>query len=138
METTIKASLNQARKLRLPRFWEALLSSPAGMAGALIMLLVVLVAIFARQLAPYDPDQLAMRIRLDPPSVVALGESEAPHFFGTNSLGRDLFSRVLFGARISLLLGITASLIGGIVGVTLGMLAGYYGGRVDLDYQLDD
>jgi peptide/nickel transport system permease protein len=131
METTLTPALTPTRRRRLPRFWEALFASPAGLAGALIMVLVVLVAIFARQLAPYDPDQLAMRTRLQPPSLVSQQEGQPPHLFGTDSLGRDLFSRVLYGARISLLLGITASLIGAVVGVSLGMLAGYYGGKVD-------
>jgi peptide/nickel transport system permease protein len=91
----------------------------------------VLVAIFAEQLSPYDPSEIAMRSRLQPPSLVSAQEGQPPHFFGTDSLGRDLFSRVLYGARISLLLGLTASFIGAVVGVSLGMLAGYYGGKVD-------
>ncbi len=131
METTSSSNIALPHKRRLPRFWEALFSSPAGLAGALIMLTVVLVAIFAQQLSPYDADKLAMRSRLKPPSFQALNQGEAPHYFGTDSMGRDLFSRVLFGARISLLLGLTASLLGAVFGVTLGMLAGYYGGQVD-------
>lgn len=131
MKTTLSSNVNLSPKRRLPRFWEALFSSPAGLAGALIMLLMVIVAIFAQQLAPFDPDQLALRSRLKPPSFHAMREGEAPHYFGTDSMGRDLFSRVLYGARISLLLGLTASLLGSITGVTLGMLAGYCGGRVD-------
>jgi peptide/nickel transport system permease protein len=97
----------------------------------LILVLLIGVAIFAPQIVPYNPDQLAMRSRLSPPSFQVARPGEPPHFFGTDSLGRDLFSRVIFGARISLLLGLTASFIGGVVGVTLGMLAGYYGGWVD-------
>lgn len=131
METTLPSSINKPQKRRLPRFWAALLSSPAGMAGALIMILMVLVALFAQQLAPYSPDQISLRSRLKPPSLEPLKEGETPHLFGTDSMGRDLFSRVIFGARISLLLGLTASFLGLAFGVTMGMLAGYYGGWVD-------
>lgn len=115
----------------MPRFLRALISSPSGMLGALILLLVILVAIFANILAPYSPDQINMRDRLRPPSLRSSQAEEIPHYFGTDSIGRDLLSRVIHGARISLLLGLTAALIGGIVGVSLGMIAGYYGNQID-------
>jgi len=131
METTLPTNENLSKKRRLPRFWAALFASPAGMAGALIMVSMVLVALFAQQLAPYSPEKISLRDRLQPPSLQALKEGETPHLFGTDSMGRDLFSRVIYGARISLLLGLTASFLGLSFGVTLGMLAGYYGGRLD-------
>ncbi len=68
---------------------------------------------------------------MQPPSVVPTQEGKIPHYLGTDSLGRDLLSRVIYGARVSLLLGLISSLLGGVVGIGLGMLAGYYGGRVD-------
>jgi peptide/nickel transport system permease protein len=131
METTLPSSTNMPQKQRLPRFWAALFSSPAGMAGALIMILMVLAALFAQQLAPFSPDQISLKSRLKPPSFEPVKAGEAPHVFGTDSMGRDLFSRVIYGARISLMLGLTASFLGLAFGVTLGMLAGYYGGRTD-------
>ncbi len=132
MDIGARASFFRENRLRrLPRFWDALLSSPTGLSGALILLAVVIVAAFARQIAPYNPDQLSLRSRLSPPSFTSPRPGEPPHLFGTDSLGRDLFSRVIFGARVSILIGLTASFIGGVVGVILGMLAGYYGGKID-------
>jgi peptide/nickel transport system permease protein len=118
-------------KRKLPRWLDALLSSPGGMTGTIIIFVVVIMAVFAPLIAPYDPDSFNMRDRLEPPSLTPLEEGKAPHYFGTDSLGRDLLSRVIFGARVSLLLGLVSSLLGGVVGVGLGMLAGYYGGRID-------
>lgn len=113
------------------KFMHSLLQSPAGMAGLLIIILVVLVAVFAPLIAPYDPYKLSMTQRLKPPSFTPLKQGQPPHYFGTDSMGRDLFSRTLYGARVSLILGLVASLLGGAVGVVLGLVAGYFGGKVD-------
>lgn len=113
------------------KFMHSLLQSPAGMAGALIIIIVVLIAIFAPLLSPFDPYKLSMTARLKPPSFTPLKEGQPPHIFGTDSMGRDLFSRTLYGARVSLILGLVASLLGGAVGIILGLIAGYFGGKVD-------
>lgn len=93
-----------------------------------MMLVAVLSAIFAPQLAPYDPNDSDLASRLQPP-MWAGGTSE--HILGTDHLGRDLLSRLLWGGRVSLLVGFTSVIIAGLLGVTLGMLAGYYRGLTD-------
>lgn len=118
-------------KRSLPRWLDALLSSPGGIAGALIIILVVIMAVFAPVISPYQPTEFSMRDRLKPPSFTPTQEGKIPHYLGTDSLGRDLLSRVIYGARVSLLLGLVSSLLGGVIGISLGMMAGYYGGRMD-------
>ena len=111
-------------------FFVQLFKSPAGMVGLSIVLFVMLVAIFSPSLAPYDPYDINLRERLQPPTFTS-DDGEVPHFMGTDSLGRDLFSRVIYGSRISLILGLAATILGTSLGVILGMLAAYYGGFMD-------
>ncbi|HXA93956.1 MAG TPA: ABC transporter permease, partial [Candidatus Dormibacteraeota bacterium] len=89
----------------------------------------VLCAMLAPQLAPYDPARGDLSARLQPPAWTAAGS--ARHLLGTDQLGRDILSRIIFGARVSLLVGVVSSLIGGTVGLALGMLGGYFRGRAD-------
>ena len=89
----------------------------------------VVCAVLAPQLAPYDPTRGDLSARLQPPAWTEAGR--AAHFLGTDQLGRDILSRIVFGARVSLLVGVVSSLIGGTVGLALGMLGGYFRGRVD-------
>ena len=91
--------------------------------GAAIVLLAVVAALSAPWVAPYDPASQQLSLRLERPSV--------HHPFGLDELGRDIFSRVLAGARISLLVGITVVGISTLVGVFLGAVAGYFGGWID-------
>ena len=97
--------------------------------GSAWLLVVVLVAICAPLMAPYDPYAQDLTNRLIDPVWLAGGSWEHP--FGTDALGRDYLSRIVYGARISLAVGIGASLISGLIGTTLGMMGGYFGGRVD-------
>jgi peptide/nickel transport system permease protein len=92
-------------------------------AGALILGLVLGAALLAPRLAPYDPIDQEFTSQLRPPS--------AAHLFGTDEFGRDIFSRVVFGARIALNVGVLADLIATLLGVVLGVVAGYGGGRID-------
>jgi peptide/nickel transport system permease protein len=94
-----------------------------GIGGGLVLLLLV-VAIFAPVLTHYDPITGDILQSLDPPS--------ASHWFGTDDQGRDVFARVLYGARLSLSVAVIAVAIGLVVGVSIGLLAGYAGGVVDL------
>jgi peptide/nickel transport system permease protein len=91
--------------------------------GLTIVALLVFVAIFAPWLAPYDVGATDLSMRYLPPS--------AAHWFGTDSTGRDIFSRILFGARISLEVGIVVVVVSATIGTSLGAIAGYYGGWVD-------
>ena len=97
--------------------------------GGAIVLAVVLIALFAPLISPHDPYAQDLSKRLLPPVWSEKGSWE--HIFGTDALGRDYLSRILFGARISLLIGISAAIGSGLIGTTLGLLAGYFGGRVD-------
>jgi peptide/nickel transport system permease protein len=92
-------------------------------AGGALIALLVLIAIFAPLIAPVGPQDTDYTARLHPPS--------GAHLFGTDNLGRDIFSRVLYGAQIDLQVGVLSTLFPFIAGVTLGCLAGYYGGRID-------
>jgi len=97
--------------------------------GGSVFLFVVIVALFAPYIAPYGPyDQDASRRLLEP--VWNAGGTWA-HPFGTDALGRDLLSRMIYGARTSLYISITASLIAAFIGTVIGMIGGYYGGRID-------
>jgi peptide/nickel transport system permease protein len=98
--------------------------------GSLIVALVILVALLAPLLAPHDPYQQDLLKRLIPPVWDSRGNWD--HLLGTDHLGRDYFSRLIYGAIISLLIGIGAALISGIIGTIMGVLAGYFGGRVDM------
>lgn len=92
--------------------------------GGLIVLSLVLMAIFAPWLAPYDPYDINVRERLLPPSFT--------HPFGTDDLGRDLFSRVIYGARTTIQTGVVVVMIAASLGSLIGLISGYYGGVVDL------
>lgn len=97
--------------------------------GAGIVLALLLIAVFAPLIAPYDPYGQDLARRLIPPVWEAKGSWA--HIFGTDALGRDYFTRIVYGSRISLIVGFCAALISGTIGSTIGILGGYYGGKVD-------
>ena len=88
-----------------------------------IMLILVLTAILAPVLAPYDPNEQVLENSLKPPS--------AQHLLGTDEYGRDILSRIIFGTRVSLSVGLISQSIAIVIGVTFGAIAGYYGGKID-------
>lgn len=92
-------------------------------AGLIMLTILVFCAVFAPVIAPYDPIKQDLRNRLDPPSW--------EHIMGTDELGRDIFSRILYGARISLTVGLIAVSLSCVAGCLLGVIAGYYGGVLD-------
>jgi peptide/nickel transport system permease protein len=98
-----------------------------GAVGALALLLFVLCGIFANLLAPYGPTEVNMLERLAAPSW--------QHPFGTDNLGRDMFSRCLFGARLSVIIGVSGAALATLISVLIGLVSGYFGGRVDLVVQ---
>jgi len=99
-------------------FLHRLLRNRSFVIGALLVLFVALIAIFAPMLAPYDPMHSNFRARLAPPSTA--------HWFGTDHFGRDLLSRVIYGGRASLEIGISVVIATGIVGTSIGAIAGYF------------
>ncbi len=100
------------------------LAHKGGVVGAALVAVVVTAALLAPWLAPHDPVAIDMDHALTPPS--------ASHVFGTDAFGRDILSRVMYGARFSLEVGVVSRLLALLLGTCLGLLAGYYGGRVDV------
>jgi len=96
--------------------------------GSLFLLAIALAAVFAGAVSPADPEAIDMSHRLSPP---AGGGTYGKFLLGGDQLGRDILSRIIYGARISLTIGVTAVLLSGTLGMLLGLLAGYYGGRTD-------
>jgi len=120
-----KSDTKAARKPLIPptSIPGLLLRNPTAVIGGAIILLMALMAIFAPLIAPYDPVQIDLRSRLQAPSWA--------HFFGTDNVGRDIFSRIVYGARVSLLIGLAVIGLAGTVGSLLGATAGYFGGKLD-------
>ena len=100
-----------------------LIQNRAAMIGGITILLLIVLAIFAPWIAPYSYSYQNLDIGASPPS--------AEHLLGTDVLGRDLLSRLLYGARISLLVGFVATGVALVIGVSWGIIAGYFGGRID-------
>ncbi|WP_241236375.1 ABC transporter permease [Brevibacillus marinus] len=110
-------------------FWPMLLKSKTGTIGMIIVLCMILMAIFAPFLAPHDPAKTNVAKRLIPPVWMENGSPDYP--LGTDNLGRDVLSRILYGSQVSLLVGICAVVVAGMIGVLFGLLSGYYGGWLD-------
>jgi peptide/nickel transport system permease protein len=111
-------------------FRRRILGHQGVMIGATIVFAAVLIALSAPFIAPHDPYYQDLLNRLVPPVWDSRGSWE--HILGTDHLGRDYLSRLIYGARISLLIGVGAALISGLIGTVLGVAAGYFGGRVDM------
>ncbi|SHL37708.1 peptide/nickel transport system permease protein [Bradyrhizobium lablabi] len=109
---------------RLPAFRHL-----ATLLGAVIVGTALLVAIFAPYLTPHDPFAQDLNLRLIPP--VWMDGSQPTHLLGTDQIGRDYLSRLIFGTRISMLIGVLTVITSGLIGVTLGIVGGFYGGRTD-------
>jgi len=105
--------------------WRAFRRRPMAMVGLFMLLAVVFVAVFAPWLAPYDPHE-----SIDVTAADILAPPDADHLLGRDDAGKDVLSLLIYGARISLLVGFTASFMSIIIGTTVGLTAGYYGGRV--------
>jgi ABC-type dipeptide/oligopeptide/nickel transport system permease subunit len=119
VETPAKEHATLRRLLRLR--W--------GVAAATVLLLIVATAVFAPSVAPHDPLAVNIRHRLAPPAWMEGGTSA--HLLGTDQVGRDLLSRMIYGGRVSLVVGITAVLMASTIGVVLGLTAGYFRGNID-------
>lgn len=129
MDVTAVDSVVGARGRAIKSFFEDIWRDKAAAIGLVILILLVLLAIFAPLIAPYSPSAQNIADRLKPPAWMTGGSST--HLLGTDNLGRDVLSRLIFGARISLLVGTAVVVIAGTVGVVAGLIAGYKGGRTD-------
>src|SRR5256884_6283833 len=111
-----------------PRTWSVLVRfirrKPLGAAGGVLMVVMVLTAVLAEFLQTHDP------IATD--AAYTLGRPSAEHWLGTDHLGRDIYSRIVHGARVSLIVGLASTLLGSVLGGLVGLLSGYIGGKTDL------
>src|SRR5882757_3152748 len=109
---------------RLPAFRHL-----ATLLGAVIVGTALLVAVFAPYLTPHDPFAQDLTLRLIPP--IWMDGSQPAHLLGTDQIGRDYLSRLIYGTRISVLIGVLTVITSGLIGITLGIIGGFYGGRTD-------
>ena len=122
-------TISQKKSSTLKRWSKLLFRSKTGTVGFFIVLFVFLVAIFAPVLAPHDPAAINAGNMLKPPFWMEGGSTV--YLVGTDNLGRDILSRIIYGSQVSLLVGVTSVVVAGIIGVTIGLIAGYYGGFID-------
>jgi ABC-type dipeptide/oligopeptide/nickel transport system permease subunit len=113
----------RSMKIELPYWFRQLLRHRLSVVGGIYIIIVVIAGVFAPLIAPYDPSEFDLPNRFVGPG--------ADHILGADYLGRDQFSRLLYGARISLVVGIFSVAIAGLIGVPLGLIAAYFGGWVD-------
>lgn len=111
------------KKISRSTFWRKFMRNRLAVAGAVIVTGLFVLYFFVPAISPFEPNAQDLSIKLSPPS--------SDHFFGTDELGRDVFSRVLWGLRISIKVGFVAVAISMFIGTLLGSIAGYYGGWVD-------
>jgi peptide/nickel transport system permease protein len=135
--TSPTVTLNKREEAMLPRarltgVWSVirgLISNPISLFGLIVLIVIVVFALAGPSLAPHDPTLQSLRLRLRPP-VWEVG-AEPGYILGTDNLGRDVFSRIIYGARVSLIVGIASVMLQGLIGVTAGLVAGYLGGWID-------
>jgi peptide/nickel transport system permease protein len=109
--------------------WRRLARLRWGVGAAGVLLLIIATAVFAPFIAPYDPLTVDIRHRLSPPAWMEHGTAE--HLLGTDQVGRDLLARMIYGGRVSLVVGVASVIISATIGVLLGLGAGYFGSNTD-------
>ena len=115
--------MNSAVAIAAPSAWKRATRSGGLVVGLALAVTMVVIALAAPWIAPFDPNDQDVLLKLEPPS--------AAHLFGTDAFGRDVLSRVIYGARISLFVGAFATLVGIVIGTIVGVVSGYFGGLVD-------
>ena len=108
----------------------ALIKNKWALISIIWLFIIIIIAIFASELAPFDPNKNNIMERVAPPLTLDK-QGNMKYFIGSDALGRDSFSRLIFGAQVSLIVGFTAVLVGGLLGTTLGVYAGFYGKWID-------
>lgn len=121
--TAIPVKEQNPKLARAKAFYKKLAKNKSAMCGAAIVFIIIILAIIAPLIAPYEPNQMAFSKKLQAPS--------SEHWLGTDDKGRDMLSRLLFGARISLTVGFLSTALGAFVGILLGVVSGYYGRWID-------
>lgn len=126
----INLSASQYPKARRGSLRRRMRINPSAAISISVVVLVVIAAVAAPIIAPFPPNAQHITLRLRPPSWLPNGQPG--YFLGTDTLGRDVFSRIIYGARISLIVGISSILISGFIGIALGLLAGFFQGSADV------
>tara|TARA_A100001015_G_scaffold284933_1_gene351934 strand:+ start:1109 stop:1999 length:891 start_codon:yes stop_codon:yes gene_type:complete len=111
-------------------FFIALIKNKWALISIIWLFIIIIIAIFASELAPFDPNKNNIMERVAPPLTLDK-QGNMKYFIGSDALGRDSFSRLIFGAQVSLIVGFSAVLVGGILGTALGVYAGFYGKWID-------
>lgn len=130
-ELAVDNGLTEAKRQIAWRYtrWGRFLREPSAVLGSFILSLLIIAAVTAPILAPHDPGLTNLKLRNVPPAWSAGGSTD--HLLGTDPVGRDILSRIIYGARVSLFVGIVVTLLAAALGVMIGLLAGYYGGKTD-------
>jgi len=138
-ETQIGASAYEDEVYERRPLWNQLLvhakNNPLGTVGLLVVLVMIFAAVFAPQIAPFDPEENDFSAMFTPPSLSAIGGGGGTHLLGTDEFGRDIFSRIVWGARTAMLVGFSCAFSAAIGGLLLGVSSAYFGGRIDIVLQ---
>ncbi len=129
---TLERPYDEIEPFKLPegrRLWRKFTRNPIGVIGGIILLTVIIGAVFADYVAPHEPNRQRLIARFKPPFWAEGGSITYP--LGTDNVGRDIWSRIIHGSRISLIVGICAVGVSMLIGVTLGLASGFWGGRID-------
>ena len=128
-ETALNSELEELHDNRsvTEKIWDACKRMPLGAFGAIVVILMIFAAIFAPVLSPYDPELNNFEAMLAPPSF--------EYLLGTDQFGRDLFTRIIYGAQTALFVGFACAIIGASVGLVLGVMSAFFGGTFDLIFQ---
>jgi peptide/nickel transport system permease protein len=129
---TLERSYDEMEHFKLSegrRLWRKFLRNPIGLVGGVVLLTVLIGAVFAEYVAPHEPNRQRLIARFKPPFWVEGGSLTYP--LGTDNVGRDIWSRIIHGSRISLIVGVCAVGVSMLIGVTLGLISGFWGGRID-------
>lgn len=119
-------------KRKRPNLWARFRHNKGALLSFIVLLFIVITTLFAPFFSTYNPSQTNLRARLSPPSLTPLEEGAKPHILGTDQQGRDVYSRLVHGSRVTLNIGFTVATFGAVVGIILGLLAGYFGGWTDM------
>lgn len=111
------------------KIFQNLVRVKTALLGSLFLVFLVFVAATAPLIAPHEPTKVDVSQRLKPPAWQSGGQ--ASNFLGTDALGRDIFSRLLYGSRISIIVGLSSVLVSGVIGIVLGLISGYFRGKID-------
>jgi len=124
-----KEDINTKKSIEPKNLWRLLIKDKSGLIGLILFLIIVFAAIFAPLLSPHDPLEQNLHVSRQPPVWSEGGNIE--HILGTDSLGRDILSRILYGSRVSVLVGFLGVSLAFSLGMTIGLIAGYKGGIID-------